>query len=314
MLSVKGPESGQVAKSKLLEIIENIENVELEESKDLTKYSTMRLVSTGDLITVKSKEALKQLLPRLTTEKIEYRVIGWGANQLLPPTSEIPYLMLSFPFDKSYLDQVHESYELPASVSLSVLSSHAVKNGLKGWEVFTGIPASLGGAIFMNAGTNLGEICNIVRSVQIVDKNGDEREVSINDDSFSYRKNHFVESGDVIIGATLVHHGQSPEITTQIKDYLALRNRTQPLKESTCGCIFKNNKKTDMVCRAGMFIDIIGLKGFTFNNIQISPKHANFMVNLGGANFEDITRTIEMVKKELRLQYGVDFETEVKLS
>lgn len=299
---------------ELKKLLEGIPDIEFEESKDLTKHSTMRLVAVGDLITVKSLNSLKKLLPAMSKASIGYRVIGWGANQLLPARSEVPYLLLNLPFDKSYLDNVNEIYQLPASVSLSVLSSHAVKNGLRGWEVFTGIPASLGGAIFMNAGTNLGEICNIVKSVNIVDRNGEERTETIGEDSFSYRKNHFVKSGDVIVSAELVHKGQSPEITEQIKDYLALRNRTQPLKESTCGCIFKNNKKTDMVCRAGLFIDIIGLKGFTFNNIQISPKHANFMVNLGGANFEDIGKAIEMVKKELKLHYGVDFETEVKLS
>ncbi len=299
--------------SSLSKLVSEIKEVELEESKDLTKYSTMRLVAVGDLITVKSLLALKKLLPVLTKTNIEFRVIGWGANQLLPKTSDLPYLMLSFPFEKSYLDEVHEEYILPASVSLSVLSSHAVKNGLKGWEVFTGIPASLGGALFMNAGTNLGEICNIVKEVFVVNKLGIERKVIVKESSFSYRKNHFLEKGDVITGAKLIHHGQSPEITTQIKDYLALRNRTQPLKESTCGCIFKNDKKTNKVCPAGMFIDIIEMKGFINKKIQISPKHANFMVNTGGANFEDICETISIVQKELKLQYGVEFETEVKL-
>jgi len=302
-----------VENSKLENLISKIEGVELEESKDLTKYSTMRLVAVGDLLTVKSLAALKELLPVLKSNNINYRVLGWGANQLLPKSSTIPYLMLNFPFDKSYLDDVKSEYTLPASVSLSVLSSHAVKNGLKGWEVFTGIPASLGGAIFMNAGTNLGEICNIVKEVYVVDCDGNERTVVVDKNSFSYRKNHFLENGDVITGAKLQHHGQSPDITIQIKEYLALRNRTQPLKESTCGCIFKNDKKSDKVCPAGMFIDIIGMKGFTNKRIQISPKHANFMVNTGGANFEDICETIGIVQKELRLQYGVDFETEVKL-
>ena len=272
----------------------------------------MRLVAQGDLITVKTLQALKVLLPELSKKKIEFRVLGWGANQLLPKKSSTPYLMLSFPFEKSILDKVHELYDLPASVSLSVLSSHAVKNGLKGWEVFTGIPASLGGAIFMNAGTNLGEICGILKEVSVVNSKGEERIELIDKDSFSYRKNHFLQKGDVIVSARLVHHGQSTEITNQIKEYLALRNRTQPLKESTCGCIFKNNKKTDMICPAGMFIDIMGLKGFIYNNIQISPKHANFMVNTGGANLDDISEAINIVKKELKLQYGVDFETEVK--
>lgn len=310
---VKKLESGQVDKSKIFEKINAINDVCLELNKDLTKYSTMRLVAQGDLITVSSEEALKELLPVLSSGNLKYRAIGWGANQLLPKTSEIPYLNLAFSFDKSYLDEVRDEYDLPASVSLAVLSSHAVKNGLKGWDVFTGIPASLGGAIFMNAGTNLGEIGAIVKEVRIIKKDGGLKTVTIDKKSFSYRKNSFVEDGDIIVSAKLTHLGQYPEITTKIKDYLALRNRTQPLKESTCGCIFKNKQSEELICRAGMFIDIIGMKGFTHNNIQISPKHANFMVNLGGANFEDICKTIEMVKKELQLQYGVDFETEVKL-
>ena len=310
---VEKQKSGPVAENRLKAILANFPSILLEEGKDLTKLSTMRLKAIGNLITVKSVEDLKQLLPALKDEKIGYRMLGWGANQLLPKESEIPYITLSLPFDKTYLDEVRELYELPASVSLSIMSSHAVKNGLKGWEVFTGIPASLGGAIFMNAGTNLGEICSIIKEVTLVTSTGELKVEIINKESFSYRKNHFVEIGDVIVGAKLVHLGQSPEITNQIKEYLALRNRTQPLKESTCGCIFKNYNKSSDICRAGMFIDIIGLKGFTHKDIQISPKHANFMVNLGDSNLDDISKTIDIVKKELMLQYGVEFETEVKL-
>lgn len=310
---VEKQKSGPVAENRLKAILASFPSILLEEGKDLTKLSTMRLKAIGNLITVKSVEDLKQLLPALKNEKIGYRMLGWGANQLLPKESEIPYITLSLPFDKTYLDEVRDLYELPASVSLSIMSSHAVKNGLKGWEVFTGIPASLGGAIFMNAGTNLGEICSIIKEVTLVTSTGELKVEIINKESFSYRKNHFVEIGDVIVGAKLVHLGQSPEITNQIKEYLALRNRTQPLKESTCGCIFKNYNKSSEICRAGMFIDIIGLKGFTHKDIQISPKHANFMVNLGDSNLDDISKTIDIVKKELMLQYGVEFETEVKL-
>jgi UDP-N-acetylmuramate dehydrogenase len=305
--------SGLVAESRLKQILEPYPSVILEEGRDLTKLSTMRLKAVGDLITIKSIDDVQLILPLLNKEKIKYRMLGWGANQLLPKESEIPYITLAFPFDKNYFNEVREVYELPASVSLSIMSSHAVKNGLKGWEVFTGIPASLGGAIFMNAGTNLGEICSIVQEVTLVDIEGKIKVEKINKDSFSYRKNYFVKPGDVIVSAKLIHLGQLPEITNQIKEYLALRNRTQPLKESTCGCIFKNYNKTSEICRAGMFIDIIGLKGFTHKNIQISPKHANFMVNLGDSNLDDIGKTIDIVKKELMLQYGVEFETEVKL-
>src|SRR5690606_37940156 len=119
---------------------------------------------------------------------------------------------LDLPFDLNYLSESHDEYVLPASLGLNHLTAHAVKFGLSGWEVFTGIPASLGGAIYMNAGTNLGEIGALVKSVDIVNSDGVLRTLLVSDQSFSYRKNHFVKSGDVIVGATLIHRGKDSSI------------------------------------------------------------------------------------------------------
>ena len=152
---------------------------ELEINKDLTKYSTMKLKSFGDLITIKSESALKTILPLLKKQNIEYRVLGWGANLLLPEKSSVPYIQLDFSFDKKILENAQDEYILPASISLAVLTSHAAKFGLKGWEVFTGIPASLGGAIFMNAGTNLGEIGSVIKEVKIITSSGEEKLIKI---------------------------------------------------------------------------------------------------------------------------------------
>ena len=294
------------------DIISEIDGVELELNKDLTKFSTMRLKCTGDLITVRSVEGLKACLKSLTNSSVKYRVLGMGANQLLEEVSAIPYIKLALPFDKSYLSEVKEIYSLPASVSLSVLSSHAVKNGLTGWEAFTGIPATLGGAVFMNAGTNLGEIGPLVKKVFVIDKDGEEKEITTDESSFSYRKQNFLSEGDFIYQVEMKHNGEDPAISKQIKDYLELRNRTQPLKEWTCGCIFKNSKNK-RTCLAGKFIDIMGLKGLTHNGMRISPKHANFMENTDSASHKDVVALINIIKDELLLQYGVDFETEVKL-
>ena len=292
----------------------SIAGVEVEIAKDLKKYSTMRLDALGDLITVKNVEALKIATKTLTENKISYRLLGWGANMLLPKTSDIPYLQLDFDFDKTQFDEARSEYVLPASISLATLTAHANKFGLKGWEVFTGIPASLGGAIFMNAGTNLGEIGSIVKEVKLVTKDGEEKLIKIDQQSFSYRHNHFVEKGDVIYEARLVHYGIDPEISKKIRDYLEMRTRTQPLKEWTCGCIFKNhqNHESGVTCRAGHFIDIIGLKGLSYKNLQISPKHANFMENRGESTYNDVLNFIEIIQKEIKLQTGVSFETEVE--
>lgn len=292
----------------------NFPDVLFEENKDLKKFSTMRLNAVGDLITVKTIEALKKTIKILKSNNVEYRVLGWGANVLLPERSEMPYIQLDFDFDKSQLENPRDEYLLPASVSLATLTSHANKFGLKGWEVFTGIPASLGGALFMNAGTNLGEIGTLVTEVKLVTAEGEEKVIKIDNSSFSYRQNHFVNKGDVIVEARLKHYGLDPAISKKIKEYLEMRTRTQPLKEWTCGCTFKNYQDLDrdVTCRAGQFIDIVGLKGFTYKNLQISPKHANFLENKGDSTAADVLAMIGILQKELKLQFGVSFSPEVE--
>lgn len=286
----------------------NHDDVQVELNKDLTRFSTMKLVATGNLLTVTSIVGLKYALEMLNKNNIKYRVLGWGANMLLPRSTEIPYIHLDFDFDKTIFDNPQKEYLLPASISLATLTSHANKFGLKGWEVFTGIPASLGGAIFMNAGTNLGEIGKIVKEVRIITKKGEEKLIKTDGHSFSYRKNNFLQEGDIVVEARLVHFGIDEEISKKIRDYLEMRNRSQPLKESTCGCVFKNHE----TCLAGKSIDIMGLKGFTYKNLQVSPKHANFMENKGDSTYEDVIEMINILKAELKLQYGVSFEAEVE--
>ncbi len=292
----------------------NHPDILVEMDKDLTKFSTMKLKSRGTLVTVKSLDALKFATKTMSAHKQIYRVLGWGANILLPKNSEIPYLQLDFAFDKSQFESAQNEYVLPASLSLGALTAHAARFGLVGWEVFTGIPATLGGALFMNAGTNLGEIGSVVKEVRIIAKDGNEKLIKVDGNSFSYRKNHFVEPGDVIYQATLFHNGIDPKISVKIKEYLDMRNRTQPLKEATCGCVFKNyqDKSLGLTCRAGQFIDIIGLKGLTINGLRVSPKHANFMENFGESNYDDVLLMIQVLKNEMKLQFGVEFIPEVE--
>lgn len=294
-------------------LFNNIKGLIFDASADLTSYSTMKLKAEGPLAIVSSINALSKLLPILKENKISYRLLGSGTNQLLPTKAGFLFIKMDLPMDLSIFDSVHEKYILPASVPLAKLTSHAARFGLIGWEVFTGIPASLGGAIFMNAGTNLGEIGEIVESVEICSDDGSMRKHYVSESSFSYRTNNFLNNGEVIIGATLVHHGQDPKIGRKIHDYLIMRNTAQPLKEKTCGCIFKNYKDGHSTCRAGLFLDIMGMKGFEKNGIQISPKHANFLVNIGDANRENVLEVINFISEELRLQYGIKFDVEVQI-
>lgn len=296
--------------NSLLSEISSIQECQIYPNCDLTKYTTFKLSSHGDLVEVNSVKALQLLLPLLNKHKKKYLVVGWGANQILPAQCDDLIIHLDFPFDQTYLETQKDEYVLPASLGINYLTSHAVKFGLKGWEVFTGIPASLGGAIYMNAGTNLGEIGKLVKAVSIMTPEGLIRDEKITDKSFSYRHNHFVKPGEIIIGATLTHLGIDSSIPQKIKEYLEYRKKTQPLTTKNCGCVFKNPLKE---LPAGKLIDLLQLKGVGVGDLRISPKHGNFMENSGKANWDQFSSLVGLINYEMDHFFGIEFELEVKI-
>lgn len=296
-------------KDHKLSTLKEIEDVQLDLDIDLQSYSTMGLKATGSLITCFSLDSLKRTLQFLNKENLPYFPLGWGANQVLKG-GETPYLKIQFPYDENYLNEVRSEYQLPGSLSVAKLSSHAAKFNLKGWEVVTGIPASLSGAVYMNAGTNLGEIGSLVSEVRIVSKKGEEKIIKGDALKFSYRKNNFCEDGDFIYQVTLKNLGQDENVSKTIREYLLLRNQTQPMKAKTCGCVFKNHTTG---LRAGKAIDDLGLKGHQVGQVRVSPIHGNFFENLGGGTIEEFLELLNFVRKEIKDKLGVTLELEVKI-
>lgn len=300
-----------------IEFIKNLEGVSLLHDLEMTKFSTMKLSSKGTLIKVELLESLKKLVLFLKDNSLPYRAIGWGANFILPENPNFLLIKIEFPFDKTVITPEGNNFYLPASAPLNVLTSLATKYGFSGWEVFTGVPASLGGAIAMNAGTNLGEICELINYVDILKAGGEVERHMVKEESFSYRTNHFLNEGDLIIGAEIFHKGIDQSIPPLIKEYLQKRTDSQPLREKTCGCMFKNLhfsfKNQTLTCRAGLYLDIMGMKGLSVGDMRISPKHANFMENRGRSGSDEVKQLVEKALFELELHYGVKFETEVHL-
>lgn len=290
--------------------LSQIAECEFTPNKDLTSFTTFKLSAQADFLEIQSVAALQKALPLLKKHKRDFIVVGWGANQILPSSTDKIVLHLKFPFDASYLDSVKSEYVLPASLGINHLTGHAVKFGLMGWEVFTGIPASLGGAVYMNAGTNLGEIGNLITSVKLINSEGEIREEKINPKSFSYRKNSFVGTGEVIYEVTIKHLGIDLTLPQKIKDYLEYRKKTQPLTTKNCGCVFKNPMKE---IPAGKLIDLLGLKSLSSGGLRVSPKHANFMENTGTANWDHFRALVDTINYEMDHFYGIEFELEVKI-
>ena len=292
--------------------IKNLPGVELFENISLEKYTTIRLSCRGNIALVHSVESLTKIVSILLDSHMTFHMIGWGANQILHNTENVLFIKLNFIFDRNYLSSLKSEYRIPASVSLSVLSNHAMKFGLRGWEVFTGIPGSLGGAIYMNAGTSLGEIGDLVKNVKVLKKSGEIVQIEIKNKPlcFSYRKNLFLKKEDIILEATLIHSGVDLSVTKEIKNYLEKRKRTQPLKTKNCGSVFKNFSQNHI---AGQFIDILGLKELGVNSLAVSDKHANFIENTGGASSSDFIELTNLLKYELELFSGIEFELEAKV-
>lgn len=287
-----------------------IKGIEFELDADLTKMTTFRLESRANLVIVKSSQALTELIKVLNEEKVSYLVLGLGANQILPQRVNSLVIHLKFDFDLSSLQVYQSSYIVPASLNLTHLTSAAVKHGLIGWEVFTGIPATVGGAICMNAGTTLGEIGELVEEVYLIDKFGNAKTHSVTEESFGYRQNHFLEAGDIIIGAKISHRGKDESIPAKIKSYLEYRRSTQPLASRNCGCVFKNPAKD---FQAGRLIDQLGLKGLIRGGLQVSLKHANFVENQSSSDWDQFKDLTETIKWQMNMFYGFEFELEVKI-
>lgn len=190
--------------------------------------------------------------------------------------------------------------------SFSLLGVQTARKGLSGLEFASGIPATVGGAVFMNAGANGTETCECLKSVLFL---GDQkREYSRDELVFSYRKSPFQKMRGVILSATF---SLSSQADARKKQLLIVENRmkTQPLKDKSAGCIFRNPANHS----AGALIDRCGLKGLAVGGAKVSEIHANFIVNSDQATAEDVKKLIRLVQERVFEQTGVYLEPEVRI-
>ena len=191
---------------------------------------------------------------------------------------------------------------------MSYLAKHAARYSLTGIEQLVGIPGSLGGAIVMNAGAEGTEIGQVLRSVTLVTPDGEIQTIKRDELTFEYRKTIFPNGEGIIIEAELeLEEGNRPDIQNAMDQHLSRRSRTQPLTIPNSGSVFKNPEGD----KAGRLIESLGLKGLSLGNAGVSLKHANFIVNKGGATANDVTRLIEHIQEEVKKKTGIELQTEI---
>jgi len=287
---------------------------------DLTKYSTFEMSSFGDLYKIFSLEGLLSILEFLKRKNLSYFILGNGSNVIFPENFVIPVLKLCFKTELVHLHEKHleegETDWLNCNTLLNKLTAMAIKYNLLGWEAFTGIPATLGGAIYMNAGTSLGSIGPLVRSLKIYRKKSHSIEEYVpQKQDFAYRKNFILEEGDIFLQAKLQYKEASPDAPLQskvIQNYLKFRNETQPMNQKSCGCLFKNPLNRPP---AGKILEDLGLKGFEYKGFQLSQKHANYLVNNSSQVLtrENLRKFIQIIQGKVKQNLGINLELEVIL-
>ena len=259
------------------------------------------------MIEVNGEESLKTLLPMMND--IPFYVIGKGSN-LLISDRDIDMIFLHMGRDISSISLNGDHLTCGAGASLSLAGTFAKNNSLTGLEFAYGIPGNIGGAVYMNAGAYGGEMKDIVQSVRAVDYSGNAHEFSAEELDFGYRHSKFCGGGYIITEATLkLAHGDMDGISAKMAELTAKRKEKQPLEYRSAGSTFKRPQGTF----AALLIEQCGLKGYSCGAAQVSEKHSGFVINKGGASFDDVMSVISHVKETVYAKTGIMLECEPEI-
>ena len=282
-----------------------IKNNEIEcyEEANLKRYNTYRLeVVAKYLIFPKTKLELLELLKYLNSNNEKYIVLGNGSNVIF---KEDYYDGVVIILSKLNQISINDNIiEVSAGYSLQKLALEACNLGLTGLEFACGIPGFIGASIAMNAGAYNSSLSEVVEEVEVITPNFEIVTMTKDELEFDYRNSLFKkEKNYVIVSAKLkLMIGNKEEILEKINKRRLKRLETQPLDMPSAGSVFRNPPNM----HAGALIEQIGLKGHNINGAEISTKHANFIVNAGGAKGQDIVKLIETAQNEVKKEFNVD--------
>ncbi len=289
--------------------LDRLKNIcEAHASYPTAKHSTFKIGGEAELAAFPGSTAELCAIVSLAEEcGVRARVFGCASNVLFS-SAGVSGLVI-FTERMKELSCEGEYIRAACGVKLSALCNLARENELSGAEFAFGIPGTVGGAVYMNAGAHGGEISGIlVESTCLNVHTGEVCTLSLAEHEFSYRKSVF-EQGELLVLSSLfkLNRGAGAEIEAKMKEYTEKRRASQPLTLPSAGSVFKR----PAVGFSGKYIEDAGLKGFTIGGAQVSEKHAGFIVNIGGATSGDVLSLIEKVKATVKEKFDVTLETEI---
>ena len=278
----------------------------------MSKYTSFRAGGNATaLVEVENKEQLKAVLRFADEENIPHLLIGNGSNTLFKDSGYQGLVIKLGDYFNYLAEESDTRLRIGASMLLSTAAKMALEESLTGMEFASGIPGSIGGAIFMNAGAYGGEMKDIVASVHAVSPDGrDEKNFTNEEMQFGYRSSILQQNGWIATDVTFnLTTGNKEEIAAQMKDLNARRNAKQPVNYPSAGSTFKRPEGYF----AGKLIEDAGLKGLTVGGAQVSTLHSGFVINKGGASATDILQLIALVQNTVYDKFGVMLEPEVRI-
>ena len=278
---------------------------------DMSRYTTFRAGGKADeMVIPETAEELVEALNEIKEKKIPYIMLGNGSNTLVTDGGfHGTVIKLGERFNSIQVNG--SSVSCGSGALMSSVAKAALAADLAGFEFASGIPGSIGGAVFMNAGAYGGEMKDIVVSATVIDGvGGDLQERLVDDMDLSYRHSAFQNSGDIITQVNLcLTKGEHSDIAERMRELAEKRNSKQPVQYPSAGSFFKRPEGYF----AGKLVQDAGLKGLTVGGAQVSELHSGFIINRGGATATDIIQLMHLVQNTVYDKFGVKLEPEVRI-
>ncbi|TXC92049.1 UDP-N-acetylmuramate dehydrogenase [Metabacillus litoralis] len=297
--------------SKLLTQLKDANIGKVLENEPLAKHTTIRIGGPADiLIEPSNSENLKKALEIIKSNGAKWRAIGRGSNLLVADKGiEGVVIKLGTGLDEMKIDG--DTLTVGGGYSIIKLATIISKKGLAGLEFASGIPGSIGGAVYMNAGAHGSDMSKIVNKALVLFEDGQLTWLTNEELEFSYRTSVLQEKrpGICIEVVLQLKQGKKEDIVAIMQKNKDYRRDTQPWNFPCAGSIFRN----PLPNYAGQLVEEAGLKGYQIGGAKISDMHGNFIVNAGEATAQDVLDLIDFVKKSIFDKYGIKMETEVEI-
>ncbi len=290
-------------------IIEKLSSIcDIKENYKLSKMSSFKIGGEAEVVAYPSNIDQMTAIAKLAeSHKLKFKIIGNASNVLFSDKGYEGLIIKTSKMNKIYFKGNEVLVE--AGVPVTKLAMEVYKYSLEGLEFAFGIPGSMGGAVFMNAGAFGSEFSSIINYVNVLNSHGKIETIEKSKCQFAYRDSVFQHNNCIILSASLnLHKGNREEIKNKMNNYMFERLEKQPLDKPSAGSAFKRPKNSF----AGKLIEDAGLKGFTVGGAKISEKHAGFIINDNSATSDDVMelsdKVIEIVKNKFDVELEREFE------